>query len=54
MSYEQLYLRMKALEKERDELHAFIVTECNVRDEDGYYTENAICHPQYEGIEHVV
>lgn len=43
MSYEQLYLHMKALEKERDELRAFI-------DDEGWITR----WDEYEEIEHVV
>lgn len=53
MSYEQLYLHMKALEKERDELRAFIGAECWVADEFGTISD-AACALEYEEIEHVV
>lgn len=53
MSYEQLYLHMKALEKERDELRAFIGGHCWTIDCLGGRSD-ARCHPQYEEIEHVV
>lgn len=53
MSYEQLYLHMKALEKERDELRAFIVDKCYVMNSESDVSD-ADCHPQYEEIEHVV
>lgn len=53
MSYEQLYLRMKALEKERDELRAFIDDKCYVMNSE-YDVFDAACAHQYEEIEHVV
>lgn len=49
MSYEQLYLRMKALEKERDELRAFIIAECMHCQ---YYDVTQA--ETYKEIEHVV
>lgn len=53
MSYEQLYLHMKALKKERDELLKFIADQCWTIDDLGGQSD-ARCHPQYEEIEHVV
>lgn len=50
MSYEQLYLHMKALEKERDELRAFIIAEC-IHYEYYYDVTQA---ETYKEIEHVV
>lgn len=53
MSYEQLYLRMKALGKERDELRAFIVDKCYVIEAMDDVAD-AETSPQYKEIEHVV
>lgn len=59
MSYEQLYLHMKALEKERDELREFIETKCYTSE--GEYDElfessdiSAKVSPSYKEIKHVV